>query len=51
MSQDKLLDDIARQERIEYYRQWRQKNKDKVKKHQETYWKKRATKKLNEQEQ
>jgi len=36
--------------RKEYYKNWRKKNKDKIKKHNETFWKKQA-KKLNNKEQ
>lgn len=33
----------ARQARNEYMREWRRKNKDKVKKHQEDYWERQAS--------
>ena len=36
--------------RKEYYKNWRKKNKDKIKKHNETFWKKQAEK-LNNKEQ
>ncbi len=36
--------------RKEYYKNWRKKNKDKIKKHNETFWKKQAEK-LNNLEQ
>ena len=36
--------------RKEYYKNWRKKNKDKIKKHNETFWKKQAEK-LNKKEQ
>lgn len=36
--------------RKEYYKKWREKNKDKIKKHNETFWKKQAEK-LNNKEQ
>jgi hypothetical protein len=35
----------ARQARNEYMREWRRKNKDKVKKHQEDYWERQASNK------
>ena len=34
----------GRSVRKEYLRQWRQKNKDKVKAYNETYWSRKATK-------
>jgi hypothetical protein len=36
--------------RKQYYKDWRKKNKDKIKKHNETFWKKQAEK-LNNKEQ
>ena len=39
---------LARTERLAYLRQWRAKNKDKVKESNARYWKKRAEKKLTE---
>jgi len=45
----RTIEELAAEERKEYFRQWRQKNKDKVKKHNATYWQRRAEKKLNEQ--
>lgn len=45
---DRKLHDIARQERLEYFRKWRKKNKDKVQKHNATYWEKRALRRIEE---
>lgn len=42
------IDQLARAERLAYLRAWRAKNKDKVKKHNSNYWKRRAEKKLLE---
>ena len=39
------LEERAREERREYFRQWRAKNKDKVKENNRRYWEKRAAKK------
>lgn len=39
------LEERARAERREYFRQWRAKNKDKVKENNRRYWEKRAAKK------
>lgn len=43
------IEQLAAEERREYFRQWRAANKDKVKKHNATYWQRRAEKKLKEQ--
>lgn len=40
------LEELARKERIEYYRQWRAKNKDKVRESNRRYWEKRAAKRI-----
>ena len=40
----------ARQARNEYMREWRRKNKDKIKKHQENYWEKKAKESQQEEE-
>lgn len=40
--QQKSVEEIAREERLAYFREWRANNKDKVKKHNATYWEKRA---------
>lgn len=42
------LDDMARQERLAYYKNWRAQNKDRVKKHNHAYWEKRALKRQTE---
>lgn len=39
------LEERAAEERREYYRQWRAKNKDKVKEKNRRYWERRASKK------
>jgi len=43
---EKEIEEMARAERLEYFRNWRTNNKDKVRKHNDNYWKKRAEKKL-----
>lgn len=43
---DKKLEAAAREEKREYFRQWRRNNPDKVRKHNENYWRKRAEKRL-----
>ena len=44
------LEELAREERREYFRQWRSKNKDKVRESNRRYWEKRAAKKVEKQE-
>lgn len=44
------LEEIARQERLEYFRQWRANNKDKVKQHNKNYWLRKAEQRLMENE-
>ena len=48
--QQKSVEEIAREERLAYFREWRANNKDKVKKHNATYWKKRAKRIIAERE-
>lgn len=40
------LEAMAQEEKREYFRQWRKNNPDKVKRHNENYWRKRAEKRL-----
>ena len=40
------IDDLARIERLAYFKAWRAANKDKVRRHNENYWRKRAEKQL-----
>jgi hypothetical protein len=44
------LEEAAANERKNYMRKWREANKDKVKKHQEKYWLKKAQERLNSDE-
>lgn len=46
----KSIEELAREERLAYFREWRANNKDKVKKHNATYWEKKAKLKLAESE-
>lgn len=48
--QQKSIEEIAREERLAYFREWRANNKDKVKKHNATYWEKRAKRIIAERE-
>jgi len=43
------IDAMIREEKREYLRNWRAANKDKVKQHNEAYWRKRAERRLEEQ--
>jgi len=45
-SDAKVIDELARKERLEYFRKWRAANKDKVRKHNEDYWRRKAEQKL-----
>lgn len=45
------LQERAAEERREYFRQWRAKNKDKVRENNRRYWERRAEKKAAEAEQ
>lgn len=40
-----INEDLIRNEKLEYYKNWRKNNKDKVKKHNQNFWNKRALKK------
>ncbi len=46
---NKTLEEIAREERNAYFREWRSKNKDKVKATNKRYWRNRVEKKLSEE--
>ena len=43
------LEERAKEERREYFRQWRAKNRDKVRESNRRYWEKRAAKKVAEE--
>lgn len=43
----KNIEDLIHQEKLKYYKNWREKNKDKVKKHNQNFW----LKKLKQEEQ
>lgn len=46
-----MLEERAAEERREYYRKWRAKNKDKVRENNRRYWERRVAKKAAEAEQ
>ena len=46
---NQTIEQLATEEKREYFKLWRAANKDKVKKHNTTYWQRRAEKKLKEQ--
>ena len=46
---NETLNDLAIKERREYYKKWRANNKDKVRKSNQNYWKRRAEKRLQEE--
>lgn len=43
------IDEMVKEERNAYYRRWRAENRDKVRKHNQNYWKKRVLKGLGKQ--
>lgn len=45
------LEERAREERREYFRQWRAKNPDKVRENNRRYWEKRAAKKARAEQE
>ena len=46
----KTIEELAREEKLAYFREWRANNKDKVKQHQATYWQRRAERTMAERE-
>lgn len=44
------MEELIVQERKAYFKEWRAKNKDKVRKNNQNYWKKRVEKRLKESE-
>jgi len=49
MMAKKPLDKAAAEARREYFREWRRKNSDKVKRYNADYWRRQAEKKLAEE--
>ena len=45
------IKELAAQERKEYFRAWREKNKEKTAQHRNNYWEKRALAKLIEKQE
>ena len=45
----KPIDEVIAKERRQYFKEWRERNKDKVKQHNQNYWLKRAEKRQAEQ--
>jgi len=43
---DKTLERLAKEKRTAYVKEWRKKNREKVKAHNESYWKKRVLREL-----
>ena len=46
---DTQIAEMARAERLEYFRKWRAANKDKVKEANRKYWERKAEKRLQEE--
>lgn len=47
---EQRIEELAQRERKEYYKQWRANNRDKIKKHRENYWRKRALQRMQNEE-
>lgn len=45
------LEELAAEERREYFRQWRAKNKDKVRENNRRYWERKAEKKAQAEQE
>ena len=43
---NKKLEAVVKEEKREYFRRWRKNNPEKVKQHNDNYWRKRAEKRL-----
>ena len=43
---EKSIDELAREERLAYFKEWRAKNKDKVKQHNQNFWRRKAEQRL-----
>ncbi|MBS5661239.1 MAG: phosphatase [Clostridiales bacterium] len=48
---EKTLEQLALEERREYFRKWRANNKDKVKKHNADFWKRRVEQRLQSEQE
>lgn len=48
MNEVKSIEELAREERLAYFRAWRAANKDKVKQHNQNYWLRKAEKRIEE---
>lgn len=44
----KSVEEMAKEERREYQRRWRSANREKTKKHQNDYWKRKAMQKIED---
>lgn len=49
--ENQVISETAAEVRKEYYREWRRKNKDKVKKHNQNYWERKAKARLQDNAQ
>ena len=45
LENNKTIEEMARDERLAYFKEWRANNKDRVKKYNTAYWEKRAARK------
>lgn len=49
MQNEKTLEELAQEERLSYFREWRAKNKDRVKENNRRYWEKKALERQRQQ--
>lgn len=43
------VEELAKQEKREYFRKWREKNKDKIRENNRRYWERRAARRMEEE--
>ena len=51
MEKERTLEEMAREERLAYYRDWRAKNKDRVKENNRRYWERRVLARQRQQQE
>lgn len=48
---NKTIEEIAREERLAYFRNWRANNREKVKQHNQNYWLRKAEQRLEREKE
>ena len=51
MEKERTLEELAREERLAYYRAWRAKNKDRVQENNRRYWERRVLARQRQQQE